>query len=110
MIRQGSKAGLSTLAFYPGCGREALLENAIRITAPISLFLAADDEEVSATICQHVADRSIGTTIGMTLYLGATHDFDDPGEKRQSVPANAVAKADAMTKAAGLVEGFSRVP
>jgi dienelactone hydrolase len=108
MIRQGDRGGFrAALAFYPGCGREALLENAIRTTAPISLFLATDDEEVSPTICQHVVDRSLGTTIGMTLYLGATHDFDDPGEKRQSVPANAVAKADAMKKAAGVVEGIS---
>ena len=50
--------------------------------------------------------NSLGTTIGMTLYLGATHDFDDPGEKRQEEPANQTAKADAMAKAARMVEGM----
>jgi dienelactone hydrolase len=47
-----------------------------------------------------------GSTVTVTLYPGATHDFDDPGEKRQVVPANAEAKADAMKRAAGVVEGM----
>jgi dienelactone hydrolase len=65
-----------------------------------------DDEEISPEICQHVAQRSIdaGTTVFVALYPGATHDFDDPGEKRQSVPANAAAKEDAMRKAIAVVE------
>jgi len=54
------------------------------------MFLGASDEEVSPEICQHVADRSreAGTDIAVTLYPGATHDFDDPGEKRQAIPGN----------------------
>jgi len=110
MIRQGAKPSgfRAALAFYPGCGREALLKNAVATTAPIAMFLGSDDEEVSPTICQHVADRSreAGTTIDVTLYPGATHDFDDPGEKRQSVPGNADAKADAMKRAIAVVEGM----
>jgi dienelactone hydrolase len=111
MIRQGSngdaRAGFrAALVFYPGCGRLALLEPVVSTTAPITMFLGSDDEEVSPTICQHVADRSraAGTRIDVTLYQGATHDFDDPGEKRQSVPANAAAKDDAMRKAIEVVE------
>jgi carboxymethylenebutenolidase len=110
MIRQGAKGGFrAALAFYPGCGRTALLDDTIRTTAPISMFLATDDEEVSPTICQHVAERSLaaGTKIDVTTYPGATHDFDDPGERRQSVPGNAAAKADAMGKAVSVVEGVS---
>jgi len=113
MIRQGAKGGFrAALAFYPGCGRLALLDNAVSTTAPVAMFLAEDDEEVSPSICQHVADRSIdaGTTLTVTLYPGATHDFDDPGEKRQQVPGNAAAKADAMKRAAGVVEGMSAQP
>jgi carboxymethylenebutenolidase len=109
MIRQGAKGGFrAALAFYPGCGRLALLDNAVSTTAPVAMFLAEDDEEVSPTICQHVADRSIdaGTSLTVTLYPGATHDFDDPGEKRQAVPGNRAAKADAMAKAAGTVDGM----
>jgi len=40
------------------------------------------------------------------LYPGATHDFDDPGEKRQSMPGNAAAKADAMTQAIAIVDAL----
>jgi dienelactone hydrolase len=107
MIRQGAGDGFrAALAFYPGCGKAALLENVVKTTAPIAMFLGSDDEEVSPTICQHVAERSLaaGTNIAVTLYPGATHDFDDPGEKRQSVPANAAAKEDAMRKAIEMVE------
>jgi dienelactone hydrolase len=35
----------------------------------------------------------------MKLYPGATHDFDDPGRKRQSVDGNVATKADAMDQA-----------
>lgn len=107
MIRQGSKGGFAAaLAFYPGCGTSALLANAVATTAPVTMFLASDDEEVSPTICQHVAERSIdaGTNVFVALYPGATHDFDDPGEKRQAVPGNVSATADAMAKAAAVVE------
>ena len=109
MIRQGQRSGFrAALAFYPGCGREALLKPVVTTAAPIAMFLGSDDEEVSPAICQHVADRSreAGTTIDVTLYQGATHDFDDPGEKRQSVPDNAAAKADAMQRAIAVVEGM----
>jgi dienelactone hydrolase len=109
MIRQGAKAGFrAALAFYPGCGRLALLDDAVSTTAPVAMFLAEDDEEVSPTICESVAGRSIdaGTSLTVTFYPGATHDFDDPGEKRQQVPGNAAAKADAMKRAAGVVEGL----
>jgi dienelactone hydrolase len=33
------------------------------------------------------------------IYPGATHDFDDPGTKRQEVPANAAAAADVTPRA-----------
>jgi carboxymethylenebutenolidase len=112
MIRQGAIGGAApdgfraALAFYPGCGRAALLERVVKTTTPIAMFLGSDDEEVSPTICQQVADRSraAGTRLDLTLYPGATHDFDDPGDKRQSVPANAAAKQDAMRKAIEWVE------
>src|SRR3977135_577897 len=110
MIRQAAKPSgfRAALVFYPGCGKEALLKNTVTTTAPIALFLGSDDEEVSPVICQHVADRSrdAGTKIDVTLYQGATHDFDDPGEKRQSVPGNVAAKEDAMMRAIAVVEGM----
>jgi dienelactone hydrolase len=107
MIRQKANDGFrGALVFYPGCGREALLENTVTVTAPLSMFLGADDEEVSPVICQHVAERSVGagTNIAVMLYPGATHDFDDPGERRQAVPGNQAAKAAAMARAAAVID------
>ena len=110
MIRQGARAAgfRAALAFYPGCGSKALLAPVVSTTAPIAMFLGSDDEEVSPAICQDVAERSraAGTKIDVTLYPGATHDFDDPGGKRQSVPGNQAAKQDAMEKAIAVVEGM----
>jgi len=107
MIRQGTRGPgfRAALAFYPGCGKESLLAPVVTTSVPIAMFLGASDEEVSPEICQHVADRSreAGTNIAVTLYPGATHDFDDPGEKRQAVPGNQAAKGDAMAKAGAFV-------
>ena len=106
MIRQGARSGFRTaLAFYPGCGKEALLEPTIRTSTPITMLLGSDDEEVNPEICQHVAERSraAGTPIDALLYAGATHDFDDPGKEHQSVPGNVAAKADAMARAIAII-------
>ena len=107
MIRQGDRAGFrAALVFYPGCGRAALLEDTVETAAPLSMFLGAEDEEVSPEICQHVAERSLkaGTDIAVMLYRGATHDFDDPGERRQAVPDNKAARADALARAAAVID------
>jgi carboxymethylenebutenolidase len=82
------------------------MQDKVTTAAPFAMFLmflGTDDEEVSPTICRHVAQRSIdaGTSVTVTLYPGAAHDFDDPGEKRQEVPGNVAAKVDAMKRAAG---------
>jgi dienelactone hydrolase len=111
MIRQGARGGFrAALAFYPGCSREALLEETVRTSAPIVMQLGTNDEEVSPLICQRVAERSIaaGTGVSLTDYPGATHDFDDPGEKRQDVPGNQAAKAEAMAKAAAFVAALGK--
>ncbi len=107
-IRQGSQAKgyRAALAFYPGCGSKALLESTIATAIPIAMFLGSDDEEVSPAICLHVAERSrgAGSQIDVTVYPGATHDFDDPGAARQSLPANRAALADVLDKAMAAVE------
>jgi dienelactone hydrolase len=70
------------------------------------MFLGSDDEEVSPEICQRVAERSrtAGSPIDVIWYDGATHDFDDPGASRQSIPCNQAALRDALQRAIGLVE------
>ncbi|WFU44828.1 dienelactone hydrolase family protein [Bradyrhizobium sp. CB82] len=108
MIRQGANlaAGFrGALAFYPGCGPKALLQPTISTTAPIAIFLGADDEEVSPAFCQQAADRArqAGSKIDVTVYPGATHDFDDPSSQRQSVAANQAALNDVQGKAVATV-------
>jgi carboxymethylenebutenolidase len=74
------------------------------------MFLGADDEEVSPAICQHVADRSrqAGSPIDVTVYPGATHDFDEPSTRRQSALGNQAAMDDALVKAAGILDGWKK--
>jgi dienelactone hydrolase len=109
MQRQGAKSGYrAALAFYPGCGPGALPTQTIVSSAPITMFLGSDDDEVSPRRCQDVARRSIaaGSMIDVVLYSGATHDFDDPGQRRQSIPANSAAFKDALTRAIAAVDGL----
>ena len=108
MIRQGRQntGYRAALTFYPGCGAGALLARTVSSAAPISMFLASDDEEVSPKICTRVADRSreAGARIDVVTYQGATHDFDEPSRSRQSVEANREALADALKRALAAVE------
>jgi dienelactone hydrolase len=110
MTRQAAKSGFrAALAFYPGCGKDALIDDKkIVTTAPVALFMGEADEEVSPAECKKVAKGSIdaSTPFTDTFYPGATHDFDDPGDKRQDVQANRVAKQDATDKSAAMLAGF----
>jgi carboxymethylenebutenolidase len=91
----------AALVFYPGCGLHDRLDDGFKPYAPVRVFQGSADEEVSPRRCKRLVDRSRaqGGDISLTLYPGATHDFDDPGRTRQGVAANATAKADAMVKA-----------
>jgi carboxymethylenebutenolidase len=107
MARQGQQTGYrAALVFYPGCGKASLLGPALSTAAPITMFLASDDEEVSPSNCVRVADRSrdSGTRIEVVTYQGATHDFDEPSKSRQSVAGNRAALADVLTRALDAVE------
>lgn len=115
MIRQASQQGnqpgyRGALVFYPGCGQTALLASTISTTAPIAMFLGADDEEVSPAICQRVAERSrqAGSPVDVTLYPGATHDFDEPSSRRQSALGNQAAMNDALARAAGILDRWKK--
>ena len=109
MIRQAAKSGFrAALAFYPGCGDKALLDQKVVTTTPIALFMGDADEQVSPAECREVvkASTDAGTQLAATFYPGATHDFDDPGDARQDVKANRHAKQDATDKSAAMIESF----
>jgi dienelactone hydrolase len=107
MYRQASKpAGgfRAAMALYPGCGPRALISQDYKAASPVTVFLASDDEEVSPANCHRALDsaRKDGSPVEIIEYAGATHDFDDPGKKRQSVEANRTARNDVLKRALGL--------
>jgi dienelactone hydrolase len=110
MYRQGPHSGgyRAALVFYPGCGEQALLGPTLATSAPVAMFLASDDEEVSPEICTHVAARSreAGTHIDVVTYQGATHDFDEPSQSREAVAGNRDAMGDALQRAIAIVEAI----
>jgi dienelactone hydrolase len=89
------------LAFYPACGLKGQFDNGLVPYAPVRVFHGSADEEVSPRRCAELVERSRsqGGDIAFQLYPGATHDFDDPGTGRRSVPANVSATNDAMLRA-----------
>ena len=94
-------------------GDEAALAagaQALATGAPVTLFLGSDDEEVSPARCLDFAKRSrdAGSNIEAVLYQGATHGFDDPGRRQQSVPGNRAALDDVSKRAIALVEGLTK--
>ena len=89
------------LAFYPACGLKGQFDSGYRPYAPVRIFIGTADEEVSPKRCESLVEqsKSQGGDIKISVYPGATHDFDDPGRKRSSVEANAEARNDAVPKA-----------
>lgn len=90
----------AALAFYPGCGMEAI-QGAYRPYAPVQMFVGTADEEVSPKRCQAWEGRvkSTGGIIDLVAYDGAEHNFDDPSSSKQSNAANAAATRDATRRA-----------
>jgi dienelactone hydrolase len=95
----------AALVFYPGCTPKVRFRDDYRPYAPVRVFHGTADEEVSYRFCQRLVEKSraLGGNIEITLYPHATHDFDAPIRSRQSVKANAEAKADSMVRAQGFL-------
>jgi dienelactone hydrolase len=94
----------AAIALYPGCGPRALISQDYKAASPVTVFLASADEEVSPVVCHRVLDaaQSKGEPVTIVEYARATHGFDDPGKKRQSVDANSTAREDVMRRAPAL--------
>ncbi len=94
MRRLGFRAGI---AMYPACGlHNRFARTGYTTYAPVRVFMGTDDEEVSHDRCRDLIGiaRARGHDVEFVSYRGATHSFDDPGRRRQSVAANARATAD----------------
>jgi carboxymethylenebutenolidase len=90
----------AALAFYPGCGlKDHFAATGYAAYAPLRVFMGTADEEVSPQVCRRLLERA-GGDVRVRFYDGATHDFDDPGARRQRVEANAKAREDAVGRAA----------
>ena len=99
---RGPKTGFrAALAFYPACKLKGMFDDGYQPYAPVRVLQGDADEEVSPRRCARLVEKSRahGGDIEITLYPDATHDFDDPGRRRQKVEANRAAKADAMPRA-----------
>lgn len=93
MRRIGFVAGV---ALYPGCGLKKRFEkDGYKPYHPVRVFMGTADEEVSPKLCQTLVERSkaAGNDIDLRMFEGATHSYDTPTKSRQSVEANAAAKA-----------------
>jgi carboxymethylenebutenolidase len=90
----------AALLFYPGCRIQARSE--YRPYAPVVLFVASEDEEVAPLPCRQLAEQvaaRAAAPLELVWYEAATHAFDDPGKRRQSIAANRDARADSMSRA-----------
>lgn len=90
----------AAVAEYPGCSMDAV-KGEYRAYAPMLMLLASADEEVNPRICEQFAKRAKdgGSPLEYHVYQGAEHNYDDPGQKKQSVPANHEATADTFRRA-----------
>ena len=99
---RGPKTGFrAALAIYPACKLKGMFDDGYSPYAPVRVLQGDADEEVSPRRCARLVEESHahGGDIEITLYPDATHDFDDPGPRRQRVEANRAAKADAVLRA-----------
>jgi carboxymethylenebutenolidase len=91
----------AALAFYPACRLKGRFDDEpFRPYAPMLVLHGTDDEEVSHRRCADLVERSQdnGGDLAIELYTGATHGFDTPTRKRQSVEANAEAREAAIDR------------
>lgn len=98
------------LAFYPGCGLNGRFDRGLSPYAPVRVFVGSVDEEIDPRRCETLVQQTVAQRgdIGLQVYPGATHDFDDPGAARQGNPANAAAMRDATAQAIAFLAAILR--
>ena len=101
--KDGFKGGV---AFYPACTLHGRFTSGFHPYAPLRIFSGEADEEVSADRCTQMVQASkAGSDLKIQVFDGATHDFDDPGRKRQSIPQNAAASEQAVPATLAFMQG-----
>jgi dienelactone hydrolase len=102
---EGGRGFRVALALYPGCGLQGHFASGYAPYAPVHIFIGTRDEEVSTTACEKLATatKAAGGDLAITVFEGATHDFDDVSRERQDVPANLVAAAETRRQAVALL-------
>jgi carboxymethylenebutenolidase len=101
-VMRGPRLGFrAALALYPACGLKGIFDDGYLPYAPVNVLQGDADKEVSPRRCAAFVEKSRahGGDIDIMFYPGATHDFDDPGARRQNLNANVAAKADALMRA-----------
>jgi dienelactone hydrolase len=96
-----AKGFRAALVFYPACGLKGQFDTKpFRPYAPVLVFHGTADEEVSYKRCVSFVEtsRENGGDVQIEIYQGATHGFDSPSRKRQSLDANAEATDDAIER------------
>lgn len=112
---RGLPAGLFRrfVAFYPGC-KTASREADYRPAAPLLILVGANDDWTPAPPCRALAAR-FPARISLTVYPGAWHDFDAPGEPVRlhaglATPPSGTGQAHTGTNEAARLDALQRVP
>ncbi len=82
----------AAVAMYPGCGLRGHFERVgYRPYAPVRVHSGTNDQEVSPDLCWRFVERSrgAGSDVALSLHAGATHGFDTPTARVQSLGTNA---------------------
>jgi carboxymethylenebutenolidase len=89
----------AAIAQYPSC-RTQLRQSGYKPYAPLLIFAASDDDEVSPNVCREFAEtmQARGESVEFVLYDGAQHSYDDPGKPKQSHPPNHAAMLDTQRR------------
>ncbi|MGZ5095757.1 MAG: dienelactone hydrolase family protein [Burkholderiales bacterium] len=89
----------AAVAQYPSC-RTQLRQSGYKPYAPLLLFAASEDDEVSPDVCRQFADamRARGEAVEFVLYDGAHHSYDDPGKTKQRHAPNHAAMLDTQRR------------
>jgi carboxymethylenebutenolidase len=102
---ESQKGFRAAIAQYPGC-RTQIDDAAYKPYAPLFIFAASEDDEVSPAVCRRLAERlrAGGEPVEFELYDGAQHSYDDPGKTKQSHTPNRAALVDTRRRAEAFFE------